>query len=1066
MSEEENLSAYPAISPSGNQEYEVTDFFASRERELNQLLNALQSTSFLSIVGDFGTGKTSFVREEVIPALKKGHNVRGTRSWKIVDFRPGDRPLEALSNALSVLDVDEEELYGEVDPNLSMKFQETLMSRKYGIIEIIEKYGLIEDENLLLFVDSLDDLIYHGEDDQTEAALFSERLVEVARQNAYPVYIIVTLRIEVISKLASFPRLAEWVNRHQFILGEISDQDLMRVFTEVAQANKVIFSPEYLREVNQYLRYNEITLGSFKHAVIQSILKSKFLQSRTVEYEHLQAIGGLERSVEKQLEEIFDQFPGEDQFYMKRIFQALTGTTKSNDHFQILRTIEEIAYIIDISPDEVIRLVTPFFGINVGILEEYKINGIQQRLENLNFQDSRTEGLNIYSKIIMARREILSEVQLLNEWVQEEFSNKLIYLDLHKSAISKEPPYEGEKFRATQEWYESVRPSRGWADRYGIDYDEVHRFYASGLQKYAEQDYDLRSKEDARQQKAIRNRTIIGAFLAFSVILFVIAGIAYVDADSARTDADEQTKKAVQAEDRVEKATKMIDSLDLRAEEMEVAADSLARLSKAAQENLKLAEVEKQQAEADKQAAEKLKKKVERDYQATQSDLTDAKQLIGRAQDSVAVSKKENEYLDRLQQIARNLDIFNETMKNSSEAEVKDSIAREIKDLYLEFEKSTVAHQQFLDTAATAETFEKETASVKNRLFSTMQRAYTEVSDDAKRLRTKNMVISMAFNRKEKFTLLATNESSIVLEKFEKGKSRLATVGGSELKSELGGVDRIRFNRSGTHFIISHQVIKRSRSDVSWYSRRGNYVGKTNFNSPVTAVFPYRADDFLLATQDGSLWILKSLTNENVDKVSVYDNQSAATPDKLKAVTITTDQKTAYMALEKGGLVQVDIGRATRTSIPVNGSDIAPAQITALKYLESRNLLTIGNREGQLYLCELTDAGLKVRYAFRQAHAININVLETNDSGSILVSGGRDKVVKVWDLQQMANSLRPVKLELGDAVRDVVFLDNETLLAASSTEGLKGSSQGEVTLIILDFNLMGDELDKILSNTQ
>ncbi len=87
----------PFAGLSAFQEADAGHFFG-REREVAVALGRLRSQPLVAVAGPSGTGKSSFVRAGVIPALKRAHEP--TEAFVL---RPGRRPLAALAELLTEL---------------------------------------------------------------------------------------------------------------------------------------------------------------------------------------------------------------------------------------------------------------------------------------------------------------------------------------------------------------------------------------------------------------------------------------------------------------------------------------------------------------------------------------------------------------------------------------------------------------------------------------------------------------------------------------------------------------------------------------------------------------------------------------------------------------------------------------------------------------------------------------------------------------------------------------------------------------------------------------------------
>ncbi len=86
----------------GLAEFEAADadYYFGRERLVAELIARFVGGSFLGLVGDSGSGKSSALRAGLLPALAGGV-LPGSDSWPQAIFRPGEHPLAELRRALA-----------------------------------------------------------------------------------------------------------------------------------------------------------------------------------------------------------------------------------------------------------------------------------------------------------------------------------------------------------------------------------------------------------------------------------------------------------------------------------------------------------------------------------------------------------------------------------------------------------------------------------------------------------------------------------------------------------------------------------------------------------------------------------------------------------------------------------------------------------------------------------------------------------------------------------------------------------------------------------------------------
>ena len=89
---------FPGLRPFRTNEEHL---FFGRENQVDRLIDKLATHRFLAVVGTSGSGKSSLVNCGLRPALHRGYMASAGASWRMVQFRPGSNPINALARALA-----------------------------------------------------------------------------------------------------------------------------------------------------------------------------------------------------------------------------------------------------------------------------------------------------------------------------------------------------------------------------------------------------------------------------------------------------------------------------------------------------------------------------------------------------------------------------------------------------------------------------------------------------------------------------------------------------------------------------------------------------------------------------------------------------------------------------------------------------------------------------------------------------------------------------------------------------------------------------------------------------
>ncbi|MBT6133404.1 MAG: hypothetical protein HN728_06270 [Flavobacteriales bacterium] len=1030
--------------------------FVGRDRLKYPLLKKLSEDNFVSIQGANGVGKTSFVNCLILPELRAGCIVAGKSNWKIVSLKPGKNPLGELANALASADIVRSGVNEKIDPNLNDKFEDILRNNRYGLLDIVNEYDIIQDSNLLIFIDQLDELSSYSE--AQAASTFIERLVEAAGQSAYPIHILTCSRSETDGDFAIFPRFAELLNRNHFLLAQLEQVDLMRIFENITSSGALYFRPGIIDRIADYYKSNPIELAKFQHAMRRSIDEVKYERGiKTIGPLHLKTIGGLNGSISNQLEQIFNSFDESDKETCRVIFQALTSTNKAGVFKTERRTLETLSQLIDKEQADLVRIIQNFVSDDCLALTVTQSSSIEGKLSQLDLiYESEEDRFTPSSEVEISRNIIIGAWPRLSNWVADEANDAAIYSEIAESATKKEHPYQGEKLKGMLAWFKKKNPQEGWALRYHEGYDAAIEFILKS-EKLAIREAEIRKAEElSRQQKSARNKRIIAGILMVAVVLLVYSGF-------ETRDAVEANQKAVIAEEKA------------RISSMQAAKDSAeaaAAVSQAISAVMK-ADTSAKNAEEASLAAEEAEKRALQLRGESQRLSADVELKEGELKKAVIEMNKSRileEYLNVISNIRENSEDARKILtRTEDQAQLREG-AGLAKDGYNLFLKTKNAKYEGI-----RDSVQLVTEIAQKKLFSTMNLAIQKVNTSAKLSVIKGGVaiekaIGLRSEKANAIYFIGTNdpESSVFKVHIVNGHVELAErlVSAYSKESKTQGIKTLSIANSKSHFLVSHLPTVQNVRFLTSYSTKGNILSNFQLENSTESLYPYRDNDFLSIDQEGSLQVFfKNESGMFIPKL-IRDSKR-----KLRASDFNSKTNRAFLALDNREIEIVRISSEQETSDePKLELRDFSAEITAVKFLPKQNWLVVGNRNGELYFYDAETRELI--YKALNEHVNNVNCLELGPSETILVSGGRDKSVNIWKLDELANRIKagenvevpyqPIQFVETESIRDIAFVNNDWIVVVSSSEGLISNQSGGVSLLPLDFDVTGQELTKLL----
>lgn len=105
--------------------------------------------------------------------------------------------------------------------------------------------------------------------------------------------------------------------------------------------------------------------------------------------------------------------------------------------------------------------------------------------------------------------------------------------------------------------------------------------------------------------------------------------------------------------------------------------------------------------------------------------------------------------------------------------------------------------------------------------------------------------------------------------------------------------------------------------------------------------------------------------------------------------------------------------------------------LRSMDYSKARNELALGGSDNNIYLLDAST--FEIRQTLLRAHDNSVFSVRYHPNGQQLLSGGRDAMLKVWDLEQLA---RPVSNQPAHlfTINDICFLADDTCFATASRD--------------------------------
>jgi WD40 repeat protein len=533
------FNPFPGLRPFRSDEDHL---FFGREEQTAELLSLLRVNRFTAVVGTSGSGKSSLVRAGVLPELLGGMMTAAGSAWEVAFMRPGGQPIDNLARALCDAD-----LYDGDDPDSIPQLAATLGHSGLGLIEAARQSNLDPDAKLLIVVDQFEELFRYrvtGGTAHDEAADFVNLLIQAARQDTVPIYVMLTMRSDYLGECSNFRGLAEMVNDGEYLIPQLSRDQLQRTIEGPVKVSGGSISFRLVQELLNNVSNEQDQLPVLQHALMRSFdacYSSPAGAQAGMDLEHYRSVGGMAEALSLHADEIYNSFDESEQEIVRQIFQALTERGPDNRGIRRPTRFATLCEITATDPAHLSRLIQPFRKPGCTFLMPPEDHGELQP-----------------ETVVDISHESLMRVWVnLKFWVDEESQSARIYTRLAESARlyadGKAGLISDPELAIAKAWRRTSNPNQAWATRYDPAFDEAMSFLDQSDKAKVDQEREreiarqrelnqARELADVRLRSTKRLRTLLVAVAAVAV-LAVGATISALRSNEIATAAREQATR-------------------------------------------------------------------------------------------------------------------------------------------------------------------------------------------------------------------------------------------------------------------------------------------------------------------------------------------------------------------------------------------------------------------------------------------------------------------------------------------------------------------------------------------
>jgi WD40 repeat protein len=523
-----STSPYPGLRAFRSDE---SDIFFGREAQTDSLLERVQRSHFLAVVGPSGCGKSSLVRAGMIAALESGFMADAGSRWRIVEMRPGDRPISRLAEALSASHVSGSEHAGWAEE--AAFFEAALRRGPLGLTEMLQETQPSVHANLLLLVDQFEEIFrFREKGDPDEADAFVDLLLATAQRRKARAYVVTTMRSDFLGDCTLFKGLPEAINRSQYLTPRLTRDQCRAAIVGPAKVFGGDLEPALVNRLLNDFGPDPDQLPLLQHALMRMwtrvterlngsgdcpsetllAIPSKKVMLAVSDYDGL---GGLSRALSDHADEVLKELTDPQRKVAEVMFRRLTERGIGKRDTRAPARLSDVAAVAGVSYAEVAAVVEAF------------------RRPDRCFVTPPV-GLTIGPETLLdiGHESLIRQWCQLSDWVEKEGRSALMYQRLKQTAqlwkngdaaLWRNPDLE----RHLQ-WERVQQPSAAWAIRYGSaeEFGLAMEFLRASERTWLEERrFQEESKVKAELQRSRMHRVRLIILGTASVFLFVIAAV-------------------------------------------------------------------------------------------------------------------------------------------------------------------------------------------------------------------------------------------------------------------------------------------------------------------------------------------------------------------------------------------------------------------------------------------------------------------------------------------------------------------------------------------------------------
>jgi WD40 repeat protein len=295
-------------------ERDAEDFFGRTDLVV-ELLEKVDSSRLIALVGPSGSGKSSVVSAGLIPALRSGQ-LPGSESWFITGMFPGSYPFEEMESALMKVAVQE--------PTAVL---DQLAADARGLMRVTRQMLPSDDSELLLVVDQFEELFILVDEEELRRR-FLDSLVQAVTDPRSRMRVVLTMRADFFDRPLRYSPFSELVRDGLVPITPLTEIELAAAVERPAERVGLEFEPGLVNEIAADVSEQPGALPLLQYALTELYERR---QDGKLTLEGYRSTGGVLGALGRRAEEIYQELDRPGQEACRQLFLRLVDVGDVTD---------------------------------------------------------------------------------------------------------------------------------------------------------------------------------------------------------------------------------------------------------------------------------------------------------------------------------------------------------------------------------------------------------------------------------------------------------------------------------------------------------------------------------------------------------------------------------------------------------------------------------------------------------------------------------------------------------------------------------------------------------------